>query len=181
VKPRLDPTIQTARLTLRPPRASDADDIVAGVGDPAVAGMLARVPLPYAVAQAEDFVGYAARSAHEGRNLILAVDCGRLVGIVSIEGMPRRCELGYWLARPVWGRGFATEAAGAVLAYGFGVLGLKLIRSTVNTKNRASLHVQQKLGFATIGRSMRHSLARAHDVACIDTVLPRARFQALAL
>jgi RimJ/RimL family protein N-acetyltransferase len=180
VTPQRDPTIATARLVLRLPRRSDLDDIVVGVGDPAVARMLARVPLPYARAHGQEFLAYARRSTDEGRSLILAiVHAQRLVGIVSIEGMPIRSEFGYWLARPWWGRGFATEAGVAVLAYGFDVLGLRLIRSGVYTENRASLGVQRKLGFAAIGRSLRQSLARGSAVPHIDTVLTRARFQAL--
>ena len=154
MKPRLDPTIVTDRLVLRPPHDADADDIVAGVGDPAVARMLARVPLPYRRANAEAFIAHAQRSAHAGRNLILAiVEDRRAIGIMSIEDLPARSELGYWLARRAWGHGFATEAGAAILAYGFDVLGLRLIRSAVSTENRASLHVQRKLGFAVIGRS----------------------------
>jgi RimJ/RimL family protein N-acetyltransferase len=178
VKPRLDPTIDTARLTLRPLHQSDAGDIVTGVGDPAVARMLARVPLPYRHVHAEDFIAHARQSAHEGRNLILAVVDGRLIGVMSIEEMPGRCELGYWLARTCWGRGFATEAGEAILAYAFDALRLRLIRSAVHTENRASLRVQQKLGFAIVGRSERHSLARGSAVPHIDTVLTRARYEA---
>ena len=54
----------TARLVLRPPHDADADDIVAGVGDPAVARMLARVPLPYRGFHAEDFIAHARQSAY---------------------------------------------------------------------------------------------------------------------
>ncbi len=180
MKPRLDPTIVTDRLTLRPLRASDVDNIVSGVGDLAVSCMLARVPYPYARVHAEEFIEHATRSAHEGRNLILTIDHGRLAGIISIESIPGRCELGYWLARPFWGRGFATEAGRAILAYSFDALGLKAVRSAYFVGNRGSQKVQQKLGFAAIGRSMRHSLARGASVPHIDTVLTRARFQAFA-
>ncbi len=181
VKLRLDPVIVTDRLTLRPPRATDADDIVAGVGDLAVSRMLVRVPYPYRRAHADDFIAHAAQSAREGRNLILAIVHGRLgrpIGIVSIEDMPGLSELGYWLARPFWGRGFATEAAGAILAYGFEALGLRLVRSAFFAENRGSRRVQHKLGFAAIGRSERHSLASRRTAANIDTVLTRRRYQA---
>lgn len=180
MKARLDPTIVTDRLVLRPLRSGDVDDIVAGVGDLAVARMLVRVPHPYRRVQAEDFVAHARRSALGGQNMILAIDHGQLNGIVSIEDMPGRCELGYWLARPAWGRGFATEAATAILTYGFDILGLRLVRSAFFAENRGSRGVQRKLGFAVIGRSERHSLARGQTAANIDTVLTRARFQALA-
>jgi RimJ/RimL family protein N-acetyltransferase len=179
VNPQRDPIIRTARLTLRLLRESDADDLVAGLGDPAVSQMLARVPHPYRRQDAEAFIALARQRAQAETHLNLAiVHDGRVVGGIGINAMPITCEIGYWLARPCWGRGFATEAARAILAYGFEVFGLKLIRSGVYTENRASLRVQQKLGFAVIGRSMRHSLARGKAVPHIDTVLTRARFQA---
>jgi RimJ/RimL family protein N-acetyltransferase len=180
VTPRLDPTIVTARLVLRLPRMDDVDDLVAGIGDPAVARMLARIPQPYRRADGEGFVAFARQRVREGRNLhLLIVHDGRPVGGIGIADMPLRCEFGYWLARRYWGRGFATEAGTAVLAYGFEALGLKLIRSGVYTENRSSLRVQQKLGFAAVGRSQRSSLARGCAVPHIDTVLTRGRFQAL--
>ncbi len=180
MKPRPDPTIETARLTLRLPRLADVDDLVAGVGDPAVARMLARVPLPYRRADGERFVAFARRSAGAGSTLNLAIiHDRRLIGIVGIDALPAHCEFGYWLARPFWGRGFATEAGSAALAYGFEALGLRLVRSGVFADNRASLNVQRKLGFAVIGRSERGSLARRADVPHIDTVLTRTRYRAL--
>ena len=180
MKPRLDPVIVTRRLTLRQPRSSDIDDLVAGIGDPAVTRMLGRVPLPYGRSHAEAFLDTVRRNAQSGRSLDLSiVHDGRLVGGIGISNLPGYNELGYWLARSAWGHGFATEAGAAILAYGFEVLGLKLMRSVVNTENRPSLRVQQKLGFAAIGRSMHHSLARGHDVPCIDAVLTRPRYRVL--
>lgn len=179
MKARPDPVIATARLVLRQPGAADVDDIVAGVGDPAVARMLARVPHPYRRDHAEDFIARSQASGRAGRTLVLAIVRGRLIGIVSIEDMPGRCELGYWLARHAWGKGYATEAATAILAYGFDRLGLRLVRSAFFVGNRASGRVQQKLGFAIVGRHERASLARGAVVAHIATVLTRPRFQAL--
>ena len=179
MKPRLDPTIATARLLLRLPRGEDVDDIVAGIGDPAVARMLARVPLPYRRTDGEAFIASARQSAQAGTALCLSIVHGaHVIGGLAIDSLPQPCEFGYWLARPWWGRGFATEAGAAALAYGFDVLGLRLIRSGVYTENRASLRVQRKLGFSAVGRSMRRSLARGSAVPHIDTVLTRARFQA---
>ncbi len=180
MNPRLDPTIATGRLVLRQPRTADIADIVTGVGDPAVARMLARVPLPYGRSDAEAFLSLVRQNAEAGTGLSLSITReDRVIGMIAIEQLPVICEFGYWLARPCWGRGFATEAGAAILAYGFAILGLRLIRSSVFTGNRASLHVQQKLGFSIIGRSDRASLARGRAVPHIDTVLTRARFEAL--
>jgi len=178
VKPRLEPVIETGRLVLRPLRGTDLGDIVAGIGDLAVSRMLARVPYPYARSDGEDFLGKARRNAVSGRSFFLIVEYdGRLIGGIGIGAMPYICEFGYWLARPHWGKGFATEASRAVLAYGFDVLRLRLVRSGVFVDNPASLRVQHKLGFRRVGVGLKRSLARGSEVAHIDTVLTPARFR----
>ena len=181
MKPRLDPTIETARLTLRRPQEADLDDLVAAINDLRVSRTLGRVPYPYRRADGEAFLDAAHRAALGGRGLNLSIfRDGRLIGGIGVTNLPAYNELGYWLAYDAWGHGFTTEAGAAILAYGFEVLGLRLIRSAVYVENRASLRVQQKLGFAAIGRAMRSSLARGCAVPHIDTVLTRARYQALA-
>ena len=181
VIPQRDPTIVTARLTLRVPRDSDADALTNGIDDPAVSRMLAVVPFPYDRNDAKIFIAGARRRAYTGKSLNLAiVHDGELIGGIGLSALPLYCEFGYWLASRWWGRGFATEAGFAVVAFGFDVLGLALIRSGVFADNRASLAVQRKLGFAIVGRSERHSLARGRAVQHIDTVLTRAGFRALA-
>ena len=59
----------------------------------------------------------------------------------------REAEIAYYIGRPYWGHGFATEAARAFVKYGFGTLGLRRIHAGINTKNVASLRVAQKAGF----------------------------------
>ena len=178
VKPQLEPIIETRRLTLRPLHESDLDDIVAGIGDFAVSRMLARVPHPYGRLDAENFLRKATRNALAGTSFFLIVEHqGRLAGAIGVGAMPYICEFGYWLGRAHWGHGFATEAARAILAYGFDVLRLSLVRSGVFVDNPASLRVQQKLGFRRIGVGIKRSLARNSEVAHIDTVLTPARFR----
>ena len=181
MKPQLEPVIETRRLLLRPPRLSDLDDLVAAVGDWRVSRMLGRVPHPYTRADAENFLAAARRNARSGRSLNLSVfSDGQLVGGMGIGSLPGYCEFGYWLAHSAWGKGFATEAGRAVLAYGFDVLGLRLVRSGVFAGNDASLRVQRKLGFRRIGIGRRLALAQGHPVDHIDTVLTRPRFKALS-
>lgn len=178
MKRRLEPVIRTRRLTLRPFDAADLDAIVAGVGDVAVLRLLARVPHLYRRSDGEAFLSFVRNRARTGSDLPLAIEYeGGLIGGISIDKIPRRCELGYWIAKPAWGRGFATEAARAILAYGFGVLGLPLVRSGFFTANAGSRRVQEKLGFRPVGTGKRLSLAQGTEVAHIDTVLPPARFR----
>ena len=177
-KPRLEPHIETERLVLRPLAERDLDAIFEGVRDRSVAVRLARVPHPYRRADAGAFLTRTRAGVAAGREMTLGVEHdGALIGCIGLGDIPRICELGYWFARPHWGKGFATEAARAVVAYGFDALGLRLVRSGAFSDNPASLRVQMKLGFRRTGLSERRSLARGHGVAHIDTVLTRARFR----
>ncbi|MEV7378034.1 GNAT family N-acetyltransferase [Streptomyces lydicus] len=141
------PTIvlRSARLALRPFTADDAEPLAALHGDPDVMRFIdtgrpvprARVltrPLP------EFLAGRAsgprkwpppARSSAGSR-------CGRPA--------PGRAELGYRLRRAAWGRGYATEGARAVLAYGFAELGVRRVTATTMTVNRGSRRVLEKAG-----------------------------------
>jgi RimJ/RimL family protein N-acetyltransferase len=178
MKRRLDPTIATRRLTLRPPREADLDDIVAGIGDFSVSRMLVRVPHPYTRTDAVRFLHACGANLRAGSGLNLTIEhAGRTIGGIGIHDMPHHTELGYWLRRTSWGHGFATEAADAILSYGFDALCLPLIRSGYFVQNAGSARVQRKLGFMPVGRSRRHSLARDIGVAHIDTVLTPARFR----
>ena len=180
MKPLLDPIIETRRLVLRQPEEADIDALVAGVGDLRVSERLGRVPYPYARADAEEFLRAIRRNSSAGRSMQLSIfHDGRLIGGVGIGSLPGYCELGYWLAYEAWGKGFATEAGKAILAYGFNALGLRLVRSGVLAGNDASLRVQIKLGFRRIGISRRGSLALGRRVDHIDTVLTRRRFEAV--
>ncbi len=139
------------------------------------------MPHPYRRIDAEAFLAWARRNARAGKSLDLSIfRCDRLIGGIAIGHLPGHCEFGYWLAHDAWGKGYATEAGRAVLAYGFGVLGLRLVRSGVFAGNTASMRVQVKLGFRRIGISRRYTLARKQTVDRIDTVLTRRRFEALA-
>jgi RimJ/RimL family protein N-acetyltransferase len=171
--------IETERLVLRPVAAADLDAIVSGIGDLDVSRMLARVPYPYARADAESFL--AATSEAAGRNIALTIaDASGVVGGLGLTGVRSEREFGYWLAKPAWGKGYATEAGRAFLAFLFDEAGLDIVRSGVFHDNPASLRVQSKLGFERIGTRMVRCLARGRDIEHIDTILTRDRYRALA-
>lgn len=168
--------LATERLVLRPPRMADAAAIAEGIGDFAVARMLARVPHPYHRCDAEDWIRRVRwdMANGEGLSLVIVVD-GEVGGVVSLSGTPSP-SLGYWLASGHWGHGFATEAARAVLRHAFAAEGLRIVRSGVFVDNQASRHVQDKLGFVRLGLSRVRCLARNARVDHIDTALGRERF-----
>ena len=171
--------IETERLVLRPVQEADLDAIVTGISDFAVSGMLARVPYPYRRTDAESFL--AATRQEAARNIALAIaDDSGVIGGLGLTGIRSEREFGYWLAKPAWGKGYATEAGRALLAFLFDELGLDIVRSGVFFDNPASLRVQEKLGFQKIGTRMIRCLARGRDIEHIDTILTRERHQALA-
>ncbi len=171
------PTIATRRLVLRPLVASDAAAVAAAIGDPAVSRNLARVPHPYRRTDAEAYVAFTERAAASRRSLILAITRGGVaIGVVSIDAIPARNRLGYWLAQGHWGRGYGSEAVAATIAYALEVLGVRLVRAGVFVDNPASLRIVRKLGFRVIGRRTGRWLARTEPVDFVATVLPSRGF-----
>jgi [ribosomal protein S5]-alanine N-acetyltransferase len=80
---------------------------------------------------------------------------GRPVGMVLLKDVDRaqgRAELGYWIGRPYWARGYASAAAAGILPFGFRTLGLRTIAAVTLESNPASLRVLLKLGFIEVGR-----------------------------
>jgi RimJ/RimL family protein N-acetyltransferase len=185
---------RTERLLLRPGFIEDAEELTAAVADEAIARNLARLPWPYRDADARAWLNMAQDDARLPTMLITQRTAGtpRIVGgigihpIADVDGGPDRLELGYWIARPYWGLGFATEAGRAVMAI---ARANRLPRLTSGhfIDNPASGAVLRKLGFRSTGRVVnRHSLARGVDVPCAlfeegdgdgDTpVMPRSRW-----
>ncbi len=162
------PVLTTARLRLRPVTPADAPAIVEGVGDWDVAKWLAVVPHPYTADDAREFIEVIAPRA-EG---LWAIDDGGLAGIISVEG-----EIGYWLARDRWGRGYATEAGRAVVDWHFG-RGARVLTSGYFDGNERSGGVLAKLGFQPAGDRMKGCLARGEDVLSHRVVLTRAGWRA---
>jgi RimJ/RimL family protein N-acetyltransferase len=175
---RLDPRLITERLMLRPYRAGDVAAIVEKANDFQVSSMLVRVPFPYTLADGEKFLALAEAGAEAGTDLTLVVEREREpIGCIGIADIAGTAELGYWLGRNHWGKGYATEAARAFLAYAFAALRVRIVRSGAFADNPASLAVQAKLGFAVTGNALRFSLARGQDVEHVDTILTRTRFR----
>lgn len=166
------PELVTERLGLRELRPADAAAVAAGAGDRRVAAFLIQVPSPYPIALARRWVAHRIDWWDQGRGVTLAVTLrdapDMLLGTVSLRRYhrDRRAELGYWLAQPAWGHGFATEAAQALVDFGFSELGLARIYAQVLADNRASLRVLDKLGMVNEGVKRQHVQKgrRLHDV-----------------
>jgi [ribosomal protein S5]-alanine N-acetyltransferase len=149
--------IETERLVLREYVADDIDAVHAYASDPAVVEFMLWGPnTPDETAQ---FVERAIQCSTErprttfGLALTLR-DGGTLLGGCGLhirEPAHSAAEIGYCLARPAWGRGYATEAAGALLEFGFVQLGLHRIYAMCDTRNVASSRVLAKCGMRREG------------------------------
>lgn len=153
---RNQPLLVTARLELRRFRLSDAQRVRELAGDRAVADTTATVPHPYPEGAGEAWISSHAGEWQAGRGMAFAVtprDGGDLVGAMGlrIDGANDSGTLGYWIGKPFWGRGFATEAAAAIVDYAFRVVGLNRIGATYLTRNPASGRVMEKLGMTHEG------------------------------
>ena len=167
--------IETRRLLLRRPELADAEGIAAGIGDFEVVRWLWRVPHPYSITDATSWLEkIPAQPTVEQANF--AITLKGVDGYVGTMGIVER--LGFWLARPFWGRGIATEAARAIVDWYFASGGREPLRSGILSGNTASLRVQEKLGFVVTRSGTVPSLALARDVELIETELTRDRFAA---
>ncbi len=175
---------RTDRLLLRPGWAEDAPALAAGIGDPVILRNLASAPSPYTLADAKAFLA-AERSVGETAALIFRRTEGapQLAGCVGIGRRPDGSrELGYWIARPFWGLGYATEAAAAMLAHARDGLRLERIEAGHFLDNPASGRVLAKLGFRSTGEIVpRYSVGRGEAAPCRSFTLELNRPRRLRL
>ena len=144
------PTLETERLILRQFAESDSEDIKKLAGAREIAeGTF--VPHPYEEGFAEEFIRSQLSDYKKGRLINFAAeikDMNILVGSIgiSIDRKLNHGEIGFWIGVPHWGNGYCTEAAGAVLGYGFEVQGLDRIYAFHFAGNSASGGVLEKIG-----------------------------------
>jgi RimJ/RimL family protein N-acetyltransferase len=159
--------IQTERLTLRAPQVSDAPRIADMANDIKVARMLAPLPHPYAVEDAESFL-LRMEAADRAREPLFIID-HRQAGTVGVIGFSETDDLGpevgYWIGRDYWGQGLATEATNAAMAWARDAWGRRVVVSGHFEDNPASGRVLIKAGFLYTGRiEARRSIARDAEV-----------------
>jgi RimJ/RimL family protein N-acetyltransferase len=152
-------TLSTERLVLRAPRPADIPALVALADNRQVAQMLARMPHPYGEAEARAFLAMTSDPAQAG--FVFAVttaDTGTFVGCAGLSAKDRGLELGYWIGEPFWKRGYATEAAHALVDLAFRETRITVLHASTRVINPASRRVIHKCGFQYAGQGMLHSI-----------------------
>lgn len=144
--------LETERLILRKWRETDAESLFEYASDPDI-GPIAGWPPHKSVEESLDVI----------RNVFNGAECyavcekgnGKAIGAIELKlnghtDMTERddeCELGYWLGKPFWGRGYMPEAARELIRHGFEELGMNTIWCGYYEGNNKSKRVQEKLGF----------------------------------
>lgn len=176
--------IGTKRLRLRGLRIADARRVAQLCGDPAVARMILRAPLPYLPVAAEGWIMTLAARKPLGEEFVYGIErvsSGELIGCIGAHRAPGvghqapeealahlapgACfEVGYWFGRPYWGAGYATEALKAFVAH---ARSLGRLEAGHFVDNPASGRVLEKAGFAYTGEvKPMFSLARGESALC---------------
>ena len=153
------PILKTPRLTLRPFVLADAAEVQRLAGAPEVAHTTGNVPHPYLDGIAERWIESHAADFARGISVVYAVIHNHaLIGCVSLAVTPshRRAELGYWLGVEFWNQGYATEAATALIDYGFGPMELNGVVAEHLRRNPGSGRVMEKLGMKHEGTLRQH-------------------------
>jgi len=174
--------LETARLVLRKPRLEDAKQVAALAGDRRIAENTARIPHPYGIEDARQWI-----SAAISQPATYAITIGgEVIGACGLDGSPpypiaspnlpsaarregvgdgrEEAELGYWIGRPFWGFGYMTEAARRLIDHAFGNLGYQVLTAGARVSNPASRRVLEKCGFQWTGVGLRRIRAIASSV-----------------
>jgi ribosomal-protein-alanine N-acetyltransferase len=154
-------TIETERLILRPFSLDDAQELQRLINDRDIAATTLNIPHPYEDGMAEEWIGRHQERFDKGEGVNFAIthrEEGFFIGGIGlgINKEHENAELGYWVGKPYWNNGYCTEAASAVVKYGFEVLGLNRIHATHMTRNPASGRVMQKTGMKHEGSLRQH-------------------------
>jgi RimJ/RimL family protein N-acetyltransferase len=165
-------SIVTSRLVLRLPVLADAGRISLLAGDLDVASMTGTIPHPYSERQAAEWLA-GALAGEEG--VVFAIlRSGALIGCTGYRAFGAdHAELGYWVGKPFWGMGYATEAVRALIDDAFEADGFAYLTAGHFADNPASARVLRKLGFTAVSEEQRDCTARGAKAPCLTYRLDR--------
>ncbi|WP_164873766.1 MULTISPECIES: GNAT family protein [unclassified Mesorhizobium] len=152
------PVLVTERLVMRAPHEGDIAQLVELADNRHVAEMLARMPHPYGEPEARSFLAMTkSRRAGIAYALTLA-GTDTFVGCAGLNTTDRGLELGYWIGEPHWKKGYATEAAHALVDLAFQRTSIQVLHASTRVINPASRRVIHKCGFQYAGQGMLNSI-----------------------
>lgn len=153
----MNPTLETARLRLRPYCEADIPALLPLIGTREVAANTLRIAHPYREEDARAFLELARDPEKIWLAVTLRSDLRQIGGIgLRVDHQHQNAELGYWLGLPYWNQGYATEAAQEMLRYGFQDLKLHRIHASHFKHNPASGRILKKLGMSYEGCQREH-------------------------
>ena len=175
-------TLSTSRLILRTVRACDAEALTALADNYKIAVMLARLPYPYKIEDARNFIAWVEeKRSDEGIFGLYRKPEEALIGVCSYEMRHNDApELGYWLGEAHWGKGYMSEAVAAVIAHAFTVNKHERLLSGCRLQNAGSRRVLEKAGFEHVGRYEIDSLVLKAKLPGHRFCLTRERWEGLA-
>ncbi|ASP35778.1 GNAT family N-acetyltransferase [Labrenzia sp. VG12] len=172
--------LKTDRLQLRAPCPEDLQSCAELLGDYEVAKMLSRVPYPYDLDAGK---AYLSRSVERWRDIETADELGlhidhngRMIGGMGFKKLQETPEIGYWLGRPYWGKGFMSEAVEAAVTWLFQNTGHERLAGEAMTENSGSLKVLEKLGFRLVGEVGCKSVSRGTTIPALRMEVTRTEF-----
>lgn len=153
------PVLVTARLVLRPPHRDDLPELIELADNRRIAEMLGRMPHPYGEMEAKAFIATARNRGPGCTYAITNSENGAFIGCAGLNVTQRGLEIGYWIGEPYWGRGYATEAAHALVDLAFRATAIDTLHASCRVINDGSRRVIHKCGFQYAGQGMLNSLS----------------------
>ena len=172
--------LETERLLLRPLEVADIPALVPLIGDFDVAKNLSRVPYPYTNEHARAFIELTVQTRAAGTDFNFAITRktdGIYMGGCGVHAKDGAFEFGYWLGKPFWGQGYATETARRLVEFAFEEMAVPGLVAGWFHDNPASGRVLEKLGCVPDGAGQRDCLARGHAVYCHNVKLDHESFE----
>ena len=144
------PTLETARLLLRPMTLADAAELYRLVNDIDIARNTMTIPHPYPEGMAEEWIATHQEKFETNTEVVFGIerrDDHAFIGVIGVMPEPHdQAEFGYWIGKEYWNRGYATEAAAAAIGYAFGTLGVNRVEGLHFLYNPSSGRVMEKCG-----------------------------------
>ncbi|MGF1688014.1 GNAT family N-acetyltransferase [Photobacterium japonica] len=161
-------SIESNRLLLRPFSPNDAERVAELAGDEVIAEMTANIPHPYAVSDAESWIGTHEALFLSGKGVVFAIvlkESFELIGAISFPKLDNGLGvLGYWLGVSFWGNGYATEASKALISFSKEHYGLTTLQVMHLVENERSRSVIEKLGAKYVGNEINRMQGRVREV-----------------